>query len=424
MTAPAGLSPQDAGGCDRQWVRSLLLPGVLLVTLTLAPPPAAAFFSATSAAATRPTMHARRLAGRPLRLAAALTPTAAPAALPRGLRRPSSAAHDRPASPKLGTHAATALMLSLGALCSTLLWRRLPAPRVLHMAALQASAPSDPPATGDRPAALTPEVTAEPFVFDHCADCVRSWDKAGTGPTDEAWRLPEDRHRDCGEDSFVRGPTLLAVADGVGGWQEIGVDPSLFANALMKHVARHAALGVRHPRALMAAAYADTVKEVDRGSATCLIAALTPSGILVSANMGDCGLRVLRGNACVHATTEMVTGFNSPFQLTTELSIARFMGPANCQVAEFQTEPGDVVLLASDGLLDNLTTKQILEVVEACRGTKRPLAEALKARAVEVSHDSAADSPFALNARRAGFWYSGGKPDDITVVVGTVQRRP
>ena len=35
----------------------------------------------------------------------------------------------------------------------------------------------------------------------------------------------------------------LGVADGVGGWTDSGVDPSLFSQALMYHAHRHASLG-------------------------------------------------------------------------------------------------------------------------------------------------------------------------------------
>jgi hypothetical protein len=50
-------------------------------------------------------------------------------------------------------------------------------------------------------------------------------------------RLPSICKEDCGEDAYFILPTssyyTLGVADGVGGWTSLGVDPSLFAWDLM-----------------------------------------------------------------------------------------------------------------------------------------------------------------------------------------------
>jgi len=40
-----------------------------------------------------------------------------------------------------------------------------------------------------------------------------------------------------GEDAYVISPDLsmVAMADGVGGWNRKGIDPALFSNELVKH---------------------------------------------------------------------------------------------------------------------------------------------------------------------------------------------
>lgn len=45
----------------------------------------------------------------------------------------------------------------------------------------------------------------------------------------------EKRHKG-GEDAYVNRDDLLVVADGVGGWGEVGVDPGLFSKALVKYI--------------------------------------------------------------------------------------------------------------------------------------------------------------------------------------------
>jgi protein phosphatase PTC7 len=88
---------------------------------------------------------------------------------------------------------------------------------------------------------------------------------------------------------------------------------------------------------------------------------------------------------------------------------------------------GDAVVLATDGLWDNLFEAEIGAAVAALRGggpdaraaaaaAAERLALAANARALNTT----CASPFAQRARESGFQYAGGKPDDITVVVALV----
>eukprot|EP00667_Euglena_gracilis_P009573 EG_transcript_9730 len=280
-------------------------------------------------------------------------------------------------------------------------------------------------------AAASPTAEAEALplgncYFETCVDCSRAWDKKQPAASiDEPWREPEHRYLDCGEDSFMCSPAVLAVADGVGGWTEMGVDPSLFANAMMKGVKRGAEEGLRDPVGLLRAAYTTTLQEVAMGSATVLVAVLREDGRLVTASLGDCGLLVIRGDKCVHYTKELLLAFNTPAQLTTDPFGQQKMSPEISLVDEFQTQPGDVVILSTDGLLDNLYVNEIVQLINAAdRLPEQTAAQVLKAYAMNVTRDTERLTPFAFKARQAGYWYSGGKPDDITVVVGRVRQRP
>ena len=90
----------------------------------------------------------------------------------------------------------------------------------------------------------------------------------------------------------------------------------------------------------------------------------------------------------------------------------------------------DLVILASDGILDNMFDKDILECLKSSQDWTSDLIldqEAEKAaiclaeRASKLSHDTSYDSPFAQHARQHNKNHPGGKVDDITVIVGQVR---
>ncbi len=88
---------------------------------------------------------------------------------------------------------------------------------------------------------------------------------------------------------------------------------------------------------------------------------------------------------------------------------------------------GDIVVVGTDGLWDNMHKKAIVEMIEPfLRGSNKYLqdpthvAEMLANQAEKLSYLQQYLSPFAEGARKHSFNYMGGKPDDITVIVGQV----
>ena len=87
--------------------------------------------------------------------------------------------------------------------------------------------------------------------------------------------------------------------------------------------------------------------------------------------------------------------------------------------------PGDVVILATDGLFDNMELDEIVAEVGAWEQSERvselsALAEQLVHKARLLSLDKMKDSPFALLAKENDIMWGGGMPDDTTVVVARV----
>ena len=130
----------------------------------------------------------------------------------------------------------------------------------------------------------------------------------------------------CGEDSFFITPEAVGVADGVGGWNENGVDPGKISRSLM----RNAAAFVRKQKAnnnsastqqMLTYGYNQAVldDEVEAGSTTACIVRLKHSSdgkpVLEYSNLGDSGFVVIRRGEII---------FRSQFQVGYKLAATDF----------------------------------------------------------------------------------------------------
>jgi protein phosphatase PTC7 len=143
-----------------------------------------------------------------------------------------------------------------------------------------------------------------------------------------AFMIPKPEGSPLGEDAFVicDKRTAFAVADGVGGWAEEGVDAGLYSRALMAGCksALDSSSGLSLAQALDAAlAPAKLIK----GSSTAVLAEIQGRTLSVL-NVGDSGFIVLRrqgrssskGQASyfpIMRSYEQQYSFNFPFQLGT-----------------------------------------------------------------------------------------------------------
>mmetsp|Transcript_20451 Transcript_20451/g.70818 ORF Transcript_20451/g.70818 Transcript_20451/m.70818 type:complete len:583 (+) Transcript_20451:115-1863(+) len=261
------------------------------------------------------------------------------------------------------------------------------------------------------------------------------------------------------EDAHFVTEQAIGVADGVGSmsrYAKYGVDTAAYAAELMERAAHAIAPGGsawsetnndykgRPPPDVLAAAAvrAAEAESTSFGASTISVLQLTGSNIGV-ANLGDSGFMVLhqteQGFEIVTRSTEQQHGWNFPYQLmrlppTLGLSAgAQSDSAADCDCYQFPVRVGDLVLLYSDGLADNLFECEILEVIDRmCTNARQQgkgsgaladpeLLSRSLARAAQVrSWDTSADSPFSVAARQQGQAFSGGKEDDITVVAAWV----
>lgn len=85
---------------------------------------------------------------------------------------------------------------------------------------------------------------------------------------------------------------------------------------------------------------------------------------------------------------------------------------------KIELESGDVVLLATDGLWDNVPEKIIVDVLKNIEPQNiQMVCNTIALIARRLSHDEEHKSPFAVKAGEYGITATGGKPDDITLVL-------
>lgn len=292
-----------------------------------------------------------------------------------------------------------------------------------------------------------------------------------------------------GEDAWFTADAFqgaVGVADGVSGWAEEGVDPGdyarMFMDACKSLIEQSAAEDfVERIEAFEGGNEEDPQvqgkrKELERkkkmdpvsllahgqsrtkilGAATACVALLDRS-ILRVAHVGDSGARVLRDGKLFGTTTVQQHMFNCPFQLSHEdLVETTDTAEDDAEYIEWRLERGDTVILASDGLFDNLFDADIMSIVNeteeevsrelaevegdpqnalgSARSLSQRIADALVEAAVKKSQDLDYISPFVVEAINQGLegellspWerflgkkLTGGKMDDVTVVVARV----
>ncbi|KAG0461011.1 hypothetical protein HPP92_021308 [Vanilla planifolia] len=218
---------------------------------------------------------------------------------------------------------------------------------------------------------------------------------------------------------FISNEHAIGVADGVGGWADLGIDSGHYARELMSHsvsAIEEEPKGSIDPARVLEKAYFSTKA---RGSSTACIIALTNQGIH-AVNLGDSGFIIVRDGCVVFQSPVQQHDFNFTYQL--ENGNASDL-PSSGQVFTFPIVTGDVIVAGTDGLFDNLYKNEVASVVvQATRAGLRPqvAAQKIAALARQRAQDRRGQTPFSAAAQEAGYRYYGGKLDDITVVVSYV----
>ncbi|XP_057857297.2 probable protein phosphatase 2C 55 [Cryptomeria japonica] len=229
---------------------------------------------------------------------------------------------------------------------------------------------------------------------------------------DKEERGGEDAHFICTAEQAI------GVADGVGGWSEIGVNAGMYARELMAHsvaAIQEEPQGSIDLSRVLEKAYVSTKC---KGSSTACMLALSDQGLLHAINLGDSGFLVVRDGCTIFRSPVQQREFNYPYQLGGGNDL-----PSSAQMFTLQVVPGDVIIAGTDGLFDNLYDSEVTAVVvHAVKAGLKPRVTAQKIAelARQRAEDKHIQTPFSSAAQDAGVSHYGGKLDDITVVVSYV----
>ena len=176
------------------------------------------------------------------------------------------------------------------------------------------------------------------------------------------------------------------------------------------------------PLSILDSAYTDTATHKIIGSTTACIVTYDPTTHkLQYANLGDSGFLLIRHSATSHIRSkETQHSFNCPYQLGSQ-SRDR---PADATRDTLPVYDQDILILATDGFFDNLHAEEIIATTQQHTQQSHntllnpaALAERLCKEAYAAASDVRRDTPFSQYCRRFGKRHSGGKMDDISVVV-------
>ncbi|RPB02327.1 protein serine/threonine phosphatase 2C [Choiromyces venosus 120613-1] len=275
---------------------------------------------------------------------------------------------------------------------------------------------------------------------------------------------------DAGQDAFFvsrindTGAVAAGVADGVGGYIAAGIDSADFSHTLCERIATAAHQSPTdniNAKYLMSVGYKKILEEdiIAGGASTACVGVAKSDGQLNVANLGDSGFLIIRQGKVHYISSPQTHDFNTPYQLAMiprELLVqSRQYGggplsdqPSDAHVSSHSLRNGDVVVFATDGVWDNLSSQEILRIVsdemvsgkgwivggEAGTvpspqlesltssteglGLQSAVAKAVAARAKSASINTKVDGPFAkeVQKRFPSENFHGGKKDDICVV--------
>uniref|UniRef100_A0A0D9XJ28 Protein phosphatase n=1 Tax=Leersia perrieri TaxID=77586 RepID=A0A0D9XJ28_9ORYZ len=225
-----------------------------------------------------------------------------------------------------------------------------------------------------------------------------------------------------GEDAyFIACNGWFGVADGVGQWSFEGINAGLYARELMdgckKFITENQGAADLKPEQVLSKA-ADEAHSP--GSSTVLVAHFDGQ-FLNASNIGDSGFLVIRNGEVYQKSKPMVYGFNFPLQIEKGDNPLKLV-----QNYTIELEDGDVIVTASDGLFDNVYEQEVATIVsKSLQADLKPteIAEHLAAKAQEVGRSAAGSTPFSDAALAVGYLgFSGGKLDDIAIVVSIVRK--
>mmetsp|Transcript_30733 Transcript_30733/g.52557 ORF Transcript_30733/g.52557 Transcript_30733/m.52557 type:complete len:298 (+) Transcript_30733:54-947(+) len=221
--------------------------------------------------------------------------------------------------------------------------------------------------------------------------------------------------KECSEDAFfILDENTFGIADGVGVWSEMGINSSIYSQSLLNHIEDY--IREKEDCTLYEAlvyGYSKNVKAKIKGSSTVCLAKIIGRD-LHALNLGDSSFAIFRDNRLIYQSEVQSHSFNYPYQLGTGGD-----SPASAHCIQCTLQQDDLIVMATDGLFDNLFNDEIEDVIKASSSDE--IATNLAVSAMASACSAQKDTPFSEKvAEETDQIWRGGKLDDITVVTHIV----
>eukprot|EP00980_Cylindrotheca_fusiformis_P031303 scaffold26139_cov215-Cylindrotheca_fusiformis.AAC.1 len=221
-----------------------------------------------------------------------------------------------------------------------------------------------------------------------------------------------------GEDAvFTKGRTF-GVFDGVSGADKLDGVPlysRTLANEMKKRVGNEG-LNVQEMTKFLTES-ADVADAFATGASTAVVASIGENGFLQALNIGDSCCMVIRDGKVAAKTREISHYWECPYQLSSD-SPDR---PKDGTKLNVELAPGDLIIMGSDGVFDNVSDDMILDTVGSSPMKAGQIAKKISSISRKQSLDKEAVTPYSKQAQRRGLpeykFGIGGKVDDIGCVV-------
>lgn len=168
--------------------------------------------------------------------------------------------------------------------------------------------------------------------------------------------------------------SVLAVADGVGGWNEMGIDPAVYSRKICKNIEKIISMDpsglLKDPKTIITRAWQENQEQ---GSSTLVVVTLPPDeDMIYTSYVGDSGYCILRPDNAINPKTFSVVLESKPqqrrFNYPMQLGWGRNGDHADIALSfTHPVEDGDIIILGTDGLFDNISSKNVdCSVIEDC----------------------------------------------------------
>jgi serine/threonine protein phosphatase PrpC len=244
----------------------------------------------------------------------------------------------------------------------------------------------------------------------------------------------------AGDDAMLVSPSVLAIADGVSGWESQDMaDSGIWSRSMLETLSRlmteykvnHAPhlLNKRDIDQVIDDSFLHTSHLMDlqelSGSST-LIMGMIVGDLLQCISIGDSKLFVMRDGKIIKTNPEQMISSLCPQQIGTQT-----LGTIPSKLAWVDTiklQQDDIVIVCSDGITDNIYDWELTEYVNEFtkKFSMKHVAQKIMIKAKEVGFDDYAYTPYnekvnSLPIELGGGGNShGGKVDDMSIAIGRV----